>query len=427
MSISPSIPNRLALRTEEQAQHRVTYSGWVLFLIGLSLIGSGFTASRVMIAGLLVHPYLGFVVMLFPLLAATRLSLIPTRFTLHLIAFASLYFVATFSSGVAIGDGLKLAASVVTILTVAMLVRTWGDFTAGIAGMAVAVAVLAYLGIQADSKLQSGSIEAIEGANRNAYSLYALPPLLLGAYVLMRNRSESLLTRGLLVVSLLITTLCICLNTNRSGWLGLALVMLMMAYEKSVKAALVFAAIGSLMLFLLVAYFGTEHLERRVMQTRQGNRSDEVRWQLFITSIHIGLEHPLLGVSPHRLHRELALRLNFEGSEIDSHNLYAHLIGGCGLVCFALFIWFGHALWTWRPPPFVNYRARFTFVEARKLLRYTMVLYAIRGIFSADILFSPSFAIAIGLGMGVAVVNSLPAKRFQMTSARRRLSSGRMA
>ena len=51
---------------------------------------------------------------------------------------------AVVAGGVAVGDGLKLAASVVTILTVAMLVRTWADFTAGVAGMAVAVAVRAF-------------------------------------------------------------------------------------------------------------------------------------------------------------------------------------------------------------------------------------------------------------------------------------------
>jgi hypothetical protein len=198
------------------------------------------------------------------------------------------------------------------------------------------------------------------------------------------------------------------LNTNRSGWLGLALVMLMMAYEKSLKAALIFAGAGTVILMLIVAYFGTEHLERRVMQSREGNRSDEMRMNLILTSIQVGLEHPLLGVSPHRLHRELALRLNFEGSEVDTHNLYAHLIGGCGLVCFALFLWFAHGIWTWQSPPFTSYRARFAFIEARKLLRYVMLLYAVRGIASADILFSPSFNIAIGLGMGLAVVNSMP-------------------
>ncbi len=42
----------LSRQTLDHLQNRVTMNGWLLFLIGLSLVGSGFMSTRVVIAGL---------------------------------------------------------------------------------------------------------------------------------------------------------------------------------------------------------------------------------------------------------------------------------------------------------------------------------------------------------------------------------------
>lgn len=399
----------LSRETLDHLQNRVTMNGWLLFLIGLSLVGSGFMSTRVVIAGLQIHPYLFIVGIFFPLLAVSRLATIPTRFLMQLFLFASLYFVASFQGGVQVGDATKMLASVVTVLTIAMLIRTWGDLTMGVLGMAIGVGVLAFLGVSSEEALATGQIKAIELGNRNAYSLYALPPILFGAHILMRNRSEPLLTKIILAAAILLIALCICLNTNRSGWIGLALIVLMLSYERSVKAAIVFACLGAIIFAIVSVYFSTEHLEDRIDQSRSMSQSDQMRRDLIIESILIGLEHPLLGVSPKNLHIELANRLSGHGlTGIDTHNVYGYLIGGCGLLCFLLFAYIAYELWNWPIPPTATYYGRFGFLEARQLLRYTMILFAVRGMFSAEILFMPCFCIVIGMGIGWATVNSRP-------------------
>lgn len=399
----------LTRETLDHLQNRVTMNGWLLFFIGLSLVGSGFISTRIIIAGLQVHPYLFIIAIFFPLLAVSRLSTIPTRLLVQLFLFSSLYFVASFQGGVQVGDATKMLASVVTILTTAMLIRTWGDLTMGVLGMSIGVGILAFLGVSSEDALATGEINAIELGNRNAYSLYALPPVLFGTYILMRNRSEPLLTKFIMIVAILLIALCICLNTNRSGWIGLGLIVLILSYEKSVKAAIGFAILGAVIYAIVTMYFRTDHLEYRVDQSRSMSGSDQMRRDLIIQSILIGIEHPLLGVSPKLLHLELANRLKWNNpTGLDTHNVYGHLIGGCGLLCFLLFAYIAYELWYWPIPPTATYYGRFGFLEARKLLRYSMLLFAVRGIFSAEILFSPCFCIVIGMGIGWATVNSRP-------------------
>jgi hypothetical protein len=399
----------LSRQTLDHLQNRITMNGWTLFFIGLSLIGSGFSRFRVVIAGLMVHPYLFIVALFFPLLAISRLALIPTRFLLQLFLFAAIYFIASFQGGVQIGGATKLLASVITILTIAMLVRTWGDLTMGVLGMSIGVGVLAFLGVSSEEALATGTIKAVEGGNRNAYSLYALPPVLFGSYILMRNRSEPMLIKAVMAAAVLLIALCLCLNTNRSGWIGLALIMAMLSYEKSFKAAIIFAALGSVVLAIVMMFYSTRHLERRVEQSKELSSSDAMRRDLIIQSILIGLENPMLGVSPKNLHIELANRLGWADTPgIDTHNVYGHIIGGCGLVAFFIFCYLGRELWRWQVPHTATYYGRFGFLEARKLLRYTIILFCVRGIFAAEILFAPCFCIAIGLGIGWATVNSKP-------------------
>ena len=397
--------------TIDASSWNVTWSGWVLFLIGLSIIGSGFNRFRFSFAGLSIHPYLAFVIILLPLLAASRLRTIPSRFTVTLLLFACLYFISTFSGGVAIGEGMKLGASVATILVCAMLVHTQADFVMGVTGMLAAVGVLAFVGISADGIAASGSVEAIESANRNAYSLYALPPLLLGVYILLRQAGEPLVTKAILYASSILVILCIALNTNRSGWLGLLIIAGLMIYERSLKAAIGFLIVGGAIYFLISTLFTTEHLIDRADDL--GNYSDNVRFQLITESLFIGIQNPLLGASPQDLSRQLEVKISRGGGAIDTHNVYALLIGGCGIVCFLVFVNTAYSLWTWVPPRSVhaNLYSRNSFFEARKLLRYILFMYAFRGLFSAEILFATGFNIAIGLCMGLVVAASETSRR----------------
>ena len=395
-----------ALRTRV-ASGLTTY-GWMLFVIGLSLFASGRAWGRISLGSLLVHPYLVLVGLTFPLLAMGRLHLIPTRMVMGLSAFAGLYFASTFSGGVQISEGIKIAATVVTILSMAMLVRSWEDFSAGTLGMCLAVGTLALSGVTVDAASYSGRIEAVDNANRNAYSLYALPCVLLGSYVFLNSRRDSFFIKGLLAVTILATTLCICLNVNRSGWIGLAAILVMLTYERSLKSAIAFGIAGGLIGWVVVTFFGVSHIEERVASTRTGLESDIGRWNLIVNSFFVGVENPLLGVSPEGLTRELARRLGYSGGQINTHNVFAHVIGGSGVVCFLLLFYCGSTMWRWRPSDGAPAAATVGFRKARRLLRYVLILWMVRGFFTHEIIYSPSFNMAIGLCLGLCALRLPP-------------------
>jgi hypothetical protein len=120
----------------------------------------------------------------------------------------------------------------------------------------------------------------------------------------------------------------------------------------------------------------------------------------------IGLEHPVLGVSPQVLPIRLAQRLypDFASGEgIQTHNVFAHIIGGCGFIAMAVLLYAAWALFFWRP----RYRGgpeSADFYDARSLLRMMLILWGVRGMFSQEILFNPGFCMGLGLAIGLCMV-----------------------
>jgi hypothetical protein len=165
-------------------------------------------------------------------------------------------------------------------------------------------------------------------------------------------------------------------------------------------------AATSAVIGILVWRQATEAFERRFEQTVEGTQSDRLRGDIMLTSFQIGLENPVAGVSPQQLFFEIGRRLysKYHDEAIDPHNVFAHLIGGTGFPCtIALFVTFA-MLWFWRPkvPPGLQLGAGF--FDARYLLRMTMLLWALRGMFTREILYNPGFCIAIGLAIGLCIL-----------------------
>lgn len=397
---------------------------FLLFIVGFSLAGSGFSVLRFSFLGLRVHTYLLVVGAFFPLLAITRLHLIPSKILFELTAFASLYFVTTIPGGVDAGEGIKIFAAVATIVTMAMLVRSWDDFLAGVLGMCLAVGVLAVKGLESDVAAAQG-IKALEEANRNTFSLYALPPILLGSYVLIRGRPDSIYKKLFVAAGVFLSALIICLNLNRSGWLGLGLIALMIAREKSWKAVLIVAMLGIGVYLLITTLYSTStgNLESRLADTRSGLESDKLRWRLITTSFDIATSNPLFGVSPQELPFELAERMGYHSSGIAPHNVYAHIAAGCGLIALFLLGHLGWTLATWKPEQGLPRYHNVLFKEARKIMRLVLILWLLRGCFTHEIIYSPGFCMAIGLALGLQlsyVGRSLPPTGAELTPSRRR-------
>lgn len=379
---------------------RSNLNAFMLFIVGFSLAGSGFSLLRINFLGLRVHTYLMVVGAFFPLLAVTRLHLIPSKVLFELTAFASLYFVTTIPGGVDYGEGIKIFAAVATIITMAMLVRSRNDFVAGVLGMCLAVGVLAVKGLESDIGATAG-LEVMQETNRNAYSLYALPAILLGSHVLIRGKHDSIIYKVLIGGSILVSCIVILLSLNRSGWLGIGLIIIMMLRARSLKAAVIFTVVGGLVGAILFTVFSTQSIQNRVLDTRYGLKSDSLRWQLFVTSMSIGLENPLLGVSPQELPFELARKLGEKNAYISPHNMYAHIAGGSGYVALFLLLHIGYMLATRKPQFPLDISSQIGFRHARSAMRMLLVLWFVRAAFTNEIIYSPGFCMAIGLALGL--------------------------
>lgn len=388
------------------SDRHASLNGILLFIVGLSLAGTGFSALRFSFLGLRVHTYLIVVGAFFPVLAITRLHLIPPRHLFNLLLFATFYFITTIPARLDVGEGIKIYAAVATIIVMAILVRDWNDFVAGVLGMCLAVAILSIKGLETEAIGMEGINAFDSGGHRNTFSLYALPPLLLGGYVLISGKHESFICKLLISISLFFSSLVICLNTNRSGWLGLAIVVLLIIRNKSTKAVAIIIPLGIALYFLITTMFGIEHLKIRAEGTHNSQNSDRLRWQLIESSFRIAIAHPLLGVSPQELPFELAKELGFGHSHIFPHNVYAHIAGGSGLVGLFLMLHVGVYLARWKPPVPLPARGGQNFRQAQLIMRSILIVWMVRGCFTHEIIYTPAFCMAIGLALGLELCSA---------------------
>jgi O-antigen ligase len=118
--------------------------------------------------------------------------------------------------------------------------------------------------------------------------------------------------------------------------------------------------------------------------------------------LEIGLENPIIGVGPQVLPYEIARykTAGYNAGISEAHNVYAHVIGGSGLICFAAMLAVGWALCSWKLGDADIDPKQDPLRRARRLMRMLVLLWAVRALFTAEILFNPSFNMAIGLVIG---------------------------
>jgi O-antigen ligase len=400
--LSPADRNQAKLRAGLDA---LTLNGVWLLVIGLAVIGSGFKAARPNVFGLLLQPYLVPVLLAMPYVVLTRFQDFPTRVLIGLLVF-TLSFVLTSLGPASTSVMVKFVASMLTVATVALLVRSRADLIAGTVGLTLAVGILAFRGLEdADTAL---GVEAIESANKNSYSLYALPALLLAGFVVLRIRPKFPMVRFLLIASGLAALAAIFMSGNRSGYLGAALIALLLVRERKFAGLLFVGMLVAAVAYYLVSYGSTEIFERRLGQTLEGNSSDSLRIELLKTCARIGLANPIAGVSPGELGNEIGRKIGGEHASgpLGPHNVFGLIMGGNGLICLSALAFLGSSLWTWPQGQSQRSVASAEFFEARKLMRYMLILWTVRGMFNDEILYNPGFCIGLGLAIGFCIVAS---------------------
>src|SRR5262245_16066090 len=89
----PIPPGPTARAQGAQVLTGLSITGVLTFLIGLAVVGSGYTALRPVIIGLALHPYLILVALGVPLVVIARLGDFPARILGTLVLFAGMYFI----------------------------------------------------------------------------------------------------------------------------------------------------------------------------------------------------------------------------------------------------------------------------------------------------------------------------------------------
>lgn len=391
-----------------------TWAGRILFLATLLITASAFRVLRVEVGGLLMHPFLPIIMMGFVFLALPRLPQLPRMVQLLLSAFTVIYVIATLPSNGAFGESAKIITAVISIVTAALLVRHPKDYASAIGALAFATAFVGLRAVIAGAADGfSEGVNPFHGVgNKNAYSLYALPALLLAGFAALYYPLSRKL-RWFLWICAGAIVLTIFSSGNRSGWLGVMIIAAMLLWQgRSIRTA-AFLGMISIGLYGVMSQVGsTQIIAARYERTQEDTGSDEARQGLFREAIQISIENPLLGVSPQKLPNRLAKALKLPKVAIDPHNAIGHLAGGCGWPC--LLLWLGFLGYLWMRPKSLQYNPHPDQVLAHNLLRMMVALWLIRGMFSREILYNPGFCVGLGMCLGWCMYVGVYTNRSQM-------------
>jgi hypothetical protein len=394
-----------AAGTKKTAIGGLSLTGIWLFIASILVVCSGFPSLRPQIGGLLLHPYLVPIALAFPLVTMARIGEFPFRVLAALVVFTAMYSFSAINGGsLAFGEIFKTASSVVSIATVALLVRRRGDMVAGALGLSIAVAILAVNGLKDPTE---GGVEAIQGANKNSYSLFALPAILMSGYIALRMKTVPIVVKSILVASTLPALAAIFMSGNRSGYVGAVLVGLMLFWDRRGKGLLLVGAISAAVAFWIVQYGSTKVLDEKLHETVSGYHGDRVRRDIIYACLNIGLENPIIGISPQILPFEIGRRLSVahQYSVLEAHNIFAHLFAASGLLCLGALFVVGWTMYAWKPRAGGKLGGKDDPLrDAVRLMRMMVILWFVRGNFTRDILFNPSFNIGLGLAIGLCML-----------------------
>ncbi len=378
---------------------KMTTQGFVGFGLGLSIAASAFPQLRIPMFGFQLHLCVALAFLSLPILLVKPLERFPKRLTLSAAIFLVIVIAACAASPKAMARTvLKSVCFFLMVLAGYHCVRKREDLLMTILGVGFSSIIICARGFAYESVATHG-VNPFEGvANKNAFSLYVLPALLLMTAQILNERKHKFL-RVLLIVLSLFTVYTIFSSANRSGWLGVGVILLFGLLSTGLSFRRV-VMIGVLALGSASIIYGSSR-PRNVIETRMNDaydrdESDQLRRKLILASLQVLIRNPILGASPDRLHRELPKYLNVRGHglKVNTHNLFAFLFGAFGLTGGIAYLVLGY-----------NYlgrlrtrRHRLAGIGDSWVLGFSLlILYVIRSMFTHEIMYNPSFGFCFGL------------------------------
>jgi O-antigen ligase len=391
----------------EEESEKTTGIGKTLSFAALTLAASTFKSLRFKLGGLLLHPADIFLMIPFTAAAPNRLRLLPLPILLALLSFTAVFVTSTMGAPKGLPYAAKVIASLVTVIAGAVAVQNDKDVRSVSFSMLIAACVIGLRGFVEPVGSGLAGLNPMEGvANKNAFSLYALPGLLLATHFVL-DPTTPRKTRLFLIGPIVLVIVSVFATANRSGWLGVLLVFLFFAYRviRSFRKFLLLAMLVS-GAYVAVSLSNREMIEYKIQQTQEGYSSDHLRLELFVAAVKIGLEHPLIGVSPQRVPYEIARHSPVSQELFDTHNVFGLLAGGGGSLQILTLLFLAFALWK-RPVGWGRGLSRTPAGDAHFLLRAMVALWAVRGFFTAEILYSPSFSLGVGVCIGFCILREV--------------------
>lgn len=388
-------------------QDKLTNIGRWAFLVAVLFAFSTNAEYRVNLFGLLVHPYL-FLLPVAWLLGGLSISTLPSAVRVSLFGFFFIFSFACLQNINPLSEIFKVGASLLTFVFFAISIRSEKDFRIISWAFFLCALIIGIQGLLLGEETSRGArlsgINVLEGlGNKNAQSLYTLPGIFLGILLLLKYISErKLLLILVLSLSIFFILVSIFLSANRSGWLGLFIILLSFVVHMGVGGrSILLACVFSLLSYFIIDRYASDIVEHKSEQTLEGYSSDVGRQRLAIMAFEMGFENPVLGVGMDELHRQLAykLGLNRYGVEkTDSHILWGYLFGATGIFSFVSFAFFLLSLTKKR---FYDKKIQIQYIHrARVLAIGFVILFVVRSLFSREILYSPTFMGGLGLIFG---------------------------
>lgn len=385
-----------------------TTTGRWAFIVALLFVFSTNAGYRLNIAGLLVHPYL-FVLPIAWLFGGLNINSLPNAIRVSLFVFFFIFSLACIQNINPLSEVFKVGASLATFVFFAISIRSEKDFRFVAWGVLLCAFVIGVQGLLKGEEVSAGGrlsgINVLEGlGNKNAQSLYTLPGIFVGILLLLKYLKERrLFFVAVLSVSLFFILVSMFLSANRSGWLGLMIILVVYVVYLGlgIRSILLLGIFGVLIYFVIERY-AFDIVEHKREQTVEGYSSDVGRQRLALMAFEVGLENPVLGVGIDELHREMAYRLKltkFGVEKTDTHILWGYLFGATGIFSLTAFIFFLFSIVKNRYK--TNDQVRNTFTrKARWLLIGFVILFCVRALFSREILYNPTFMCGLGLMLG---------------------------
>ncbi len=375
----------------------------LVFLAGFSLYGSLNPWGRPQIGAFLLHPYL-VVLMLMAVIAGLNTVVgIASRYRWAFGTYLVLFTLLSQQESLEYVEPIKLALSLFTIVILATTLRDRNEVVLATLGTTIAIGLVSLPAIVSPATSVVGA-EGLAGGfgNKNAFSLYALPVIMLATHFAI-DATVSKRIRIIMAVGAGLGSIAILSTGNRSGYLGLAIIgLLVVVRRRRIRDAVLVVVFGTLVFTLLTVVGSSDAFWFRVNTPTTSQKSDEVRLNIIDNAIKIGFHDPVVGVGPPNVSANIATSVG-HGSDVrvigrlDAHNLYAYNFAGGGftlllsMLAVFLVMMLRPEEWQSGTPP--SHRAR----DSLMLLQSLVLLFLIRAWFSEDAFTTPGFPIAFGL------------------------------